>query len=61
MANLATQEERDTPLFVSIKRAAQVLGLSEWVVRQHLPIEKVGGRYYVPSQALRDYAAQASA
>lgn len=60
MAIPATHEQ-DTPLLVSIKKAAEFLGLSEWVVRQHLPIEKVGGRYFVPSKALREYAAGASA
>jgi hypothetical protein len=54
MANPATDEQAE-PLLLSIKRAAEILGLSEWQVRQHFPITKIGPRSYVASKTLREY------
>lgn len=51
MATAATSE----PLLISVKRAAEILGISEWQVRKHFPLTKVGNRAYVPSKALREY------
>jgi len=59
MANPAVSEQEE-PLLLSIKKAAEVLGISEWQVRQHFPITKIGNRSYVAAKALREFAGEAS-
>ena len=59
MANPAAAEQAG-PLLLSIKLAAERLGLSEWQVRQHFPITKIGNRAYVAAKALREYVEAAS-
>lgn len=55
MANPAVSEQEE-PLLLSIKKAAEILGISEWQVRQHFPITKIGNRSYVAAKALREFA-----
>lgn len=55
MANPALNEHEE-PLLLSIRKAAEVLGISEWQVRQHFPITKIGNRAYVAAKALREFA-----
>lgn len=50
------------PIFVSVKQAAQILGLSMWVVRQLLKDGAIDSRYQgrrrlVSVESLREYAA----
>lgn len=60
MASSPVNNEHEEPLFLSIKKAAEVLGISEWQVRQHFPITKIGKRSYVAAKALREFAEEAA-
>lgn len=59
MTHPATSEQAE-PLLLSIKLAAERLGLSEWQVRQHFPITKIGNRSYVAAKALREYVGESA-
>ena len=47
------------PLLISVKKAAEVLGISRasayrYAEQGHLPVKKLGGRIYVVRDRLRD-------
>lgn len=51
------------PIFVSVKEAAEALGISQWVVYQLLDAKKIESRYQgrrrlVVVESLRSYAAE---
>lgn len=56
----ADTDKHAEPLLLSVKKVAELLGLSQWQVRQHFPIEKVGNRSYVAAKVLREYQQDAS-
>lgn len=56
-----TSEDSLTPIFVSVKQAAQMLGLSTWVCYQLLDQQKIASQYQgrrrlVRVDSLREYA-----
>jgi hypothetical protein len=59
MANPAVNEDQE-PLLLSIKKAAEILGISAWQVRQHVPITKIGNRSYVAAKVLREFGDKAA-
>lgn len=53
------------PLLISLRKAAELLGLSEWQTRQLvdsgvIPSTRVSNRIYLPAEALRDYVTRIS-
>ena len=51
------------PLFVSVKEAARILGLSTWSIYQKLDAQEIASRYdgrkrLVVMESLREYAAR---
>lgn len=59
--NPNTETDSLAPIFVSVKQAAQMLGLSTWVCYQLLDAQKIESRYQgrrrlVVVSSLREYA-----
>lgn len=63
MSGLPCSDHQIDPIFVSVKQAAHLLGVSPWSCYQLLDAGEIESRYYgrrrlVDVQSLRRYAAQ---